>query len=97
MKLSTNILKLIIIIGFIIFILGIVFLFQLITPNEGIVIDKNITMYKSNFQYKVLIKSNNFPIPLWITVTKNYFDELSINDIYNKNENSYMYSYWLGK
>ena len=95
MKLSNTIIKLIIVVIIFVVCLGIIYIFQYISPDSGIVIDKNITSYKNSLEFKVLVKSEKYNIPLWIEVTENYYNELSINDVYNKNENSKMYSYWI--
>ena len=97
MKLSYNVQKWLVIIGIIIVFFGIIFVCQKISPENGVVIDKNFTYYNNKSSYRVLVKSKNFIVPIWIEVTKGYFDSLEINDIYYKNENSYMYSYWLQK
>lgn len=97
MKLSTTTKK--IIAGLVIFLVffGIVLFCQYISPETGIVIDKDIHSYKNSLEFRVLVKSDKFFFPLWIEVSENYYSELSINDTYNKNENSKMYSYWLEK
>lgn len=83
---------------FICFVLFIIMLFcQYISPETGIVIDKDIHSYKNSLEFRVLVKSDKFFFPLWIEVSENYYSELSINDTYNKNENSKMYNYWLEK
>lgn len=95
MKLSNSIKKLIIVIIVFVVCLGIIFIFQYISPDSGIVIDKDINSYKNSLEFKVLVKSEKYNTPLWIEVSENYYNELSINDIYNKNENSKMFTYWL--
>lgn len=97
MKLSTTTIKFFICIVILIISFGIVLFCQFLSPETGIVIDKNVSMYNKNLEFKVLIKSEKYIIPLWVEVTENYYNQLNINDIYNKNENSIMYSYWLGK
>ena len=97
MKFSTTTIKFLICVGILIICFGIVLFCQYISPETGIVIDKDITSYKNSLEFKVLVKSEKYIIPLWIEVSENYYNELSINDIYNKSENSKMFSYWLGK
>lgn len=97
MKLSTTAIKFFIAIGILIILFGIVLFCQFLSPETGIVIDKDIISYKNSLNFKVLVKSEKYIIPLWIEVTENYYNQLNINDIYNKNENSMMYSYWLEK
>ena len=97
MKLSTTTKK--IFAGLVIFLVffGIVLFCQYISPETGIVIDKDIHSYKNSLEFRVLVKSDKFFFPIWIEVSENYYSELSINDTYHKNENSKMYSYWLEK
>lgn len=97
MKLSTTTKKFFA--GMIIFLVffGIVLFCQYVSPETGIVIDKDIHSYKNSLEFKVLVKSDKYPVPIWIEVSENYYTELSINDTYNKNDNSKMYSYWLEK
>lgn len=97
MKLSTTAIEFFVVIGILVILFGIVLFCQDISPETGIVIDKDITFYENSFEFKVLVKSEKYIIPLWIEVSENYYNELSINDTYNKNENSKMFSYWLGK
>lgn len=97
MKLSITTIKFFIAIGILVILFGIVLFCQFLSPETGIVIDKDITSHKNSLEFKVLVKSEKYIIPLWIEVSENYYNELSINDIYNKNENSKMYSYWLEK
>ena len=86
-----------VIVGIIVILFGIVFICQYVSPDNGIVIDKNFEIYKNSSEYKVLVKSEKWIIPVWIRITQNYYDILSIGDIYYKNENSFMYSFWLEK
>lgn len=97
MKLSTTTIKFLICVVILIISFGIVLFCQFLSPETGIVIDKNISMYNKNLEFKVLVKSEKYIIPLWVEVTENYYNQLNINDIYNKSENSKMFSYWLGK
>lgn len=97
MKLSTTTIKFLICVVILIISFGIVLFCQFLSPETGIVIDKNISMYNKNLEFEVLVKSEKYIIPLWVEVTENYYNQLNINDIYNKSENSIMFSYWLGK
>lgn len=97
MKLSTTTIKFLICVGILVILFGIVLFCEYISPETGIVIDKDIIMSRNSLTYTVIIKTEKIPFPVSIVVTENYYNELSINDIYNKSENSKMFSYWLGK
>ena len=94
MKTLENVKIFLVIVAIILVMFGTFFLLQKITPDNGIVLDKTFNIHDKKSDYKVLVKNDNYIIPMWITVTQNYYDSLSVGDTYNKNENSYMYSYW---
>ena len=97
MKLSTTTIKFLICVGILVILFGIVLFCEHISPETGIVIYKDIIMSRNSLTYTVIIKTEKIPFPVSIVVSENYYNELSINDIYNKSENSKMFSYWLGK